>query len=160
MDLKNGFHLIRVRKGDEWKTAFRTRYGLFEFQVMPFGLTNRPSTFQDMMNHIFSYMLDVSVLAYMDDILINADTEEWHDNTIREVLRRLQENGLAISPEKCVWKTQEVEFLGYIIGQEGIKMSQEKAEAVLSWQRPNSLTEVQSFLGFANVYRRFIQDYS
>ena len=105
-------------------------------------------------------MLDVSVLAYMDDILINADTEEWHDNTIREVLRRLQENGLAILPEKCVWKTQEVEFLGYIIGQEGIKMSQEKAEAVLSWQRPNSLTEVQSFLGFANVYRRFIQDYS
>jgi len=160
MDLKNGFHLIRVREGDEWKTAVRTRYGLFEFEVMPFGLTNAPSTFQDMMNHIFSDMLDVGVLAYMDDILIYADTEERHDNTVREVLRRLQENGLAVSPEKCVWKTQEVEFLGYIIGQEGIKMSQEKVEAVLSWQRPNSLTEVQSFLGFANFYRRFIQDYS
>jgi len=150
MDLKNGFHLIQVREGDEWKTAFRTRYGLFEFRVMPFGLTNAPSTFQDMMNHIFSDMLDVGVLAYMDDILIYADTEERHDNTVREVLRRLQENGLAVSPEKCIWKTQEVEFLGYIIGQEGIKMSQEKVEAVLSWQRPNSLTEVQSFLRFAN----------
>jgi len=103
-----------------------------------------------MMNDIFSYMLDVGVLAYMDDILIDADTEERHDNTVREVLRRLQENSLAVSPEKYVWKTQEVEFLGYIIGQEGIKMSQEKVEAVLSWQRPNSLTEVQSFLGFAN----------
>jgi len=160
MDLKNRFHLIRVREGDEWKTGFRTRYGLFEFQVMPFGLINAPSTFQDMMNHIFSDMLDVGVLAYMDDILIYADTEERHDNTVREVLRRLQENGLAVSPEKCIWKTQEVEFLGYIISQEGIKMSQEKVEAVLSWQRPNSLTEVQSFLGFANFYRRFIQDYS
>jgi len=160
MDLKNRFHLIQVREGDEWKTGFRTRYGLFEFQVMPFGLTNAPSTFQDMMNHIFSDMLDVGVLAYMDDILIYADTEERHDNTVREVLRRLQENGLAVSPEKCIWKTQEVEFLGYIISQEGIKMSQEKVEAVLSWQRPNSLTEVQSFLGFANFYRRFIQDYS
>jgi len=152
MDLNNGFHLIRVREGDEWKTAFRTRYGLFKFQVMPFGLTNAPSTFQDMMNHIFSDMLDVGVLAYMDDILIYADTEKRHDNTVREVLRRLQKNGLAVSPEKCVWKTQEVEFLGYIIGQEGIKMSQEKVEAVLNWQRPNSLTEVQSFLGFANFY--------
>jgi len=160
MDLKNGFQLFRIREGDEWKTAFRTRYSLFEFQVMPFGLTNTPSTFQDMMNHIFSDMLDVGVLAYMDDILIYADTEERHDNTVREVLKRLQENGLAVSPEKCVWKTQEVEFLGYIIGQEGIKMSQEKVEAVLSWQRPNSLTEVQSFIGFANFYRCFIQDYS
>jgi len=112
------------------------------------------------MNHIFSHMLDVGVLAFMDDILIYAHTKERHDNTVREVLKRLQENGLAVSPEKCIWKTQEVEFLGYIIGQEGIKMSQEKVEAVLSWQRPNSLMEVQSFLGFANFYQRFIQDYS
>jgi len=87
MDLKNGFHLIRIREGDKWKTAFRTRYGLFEFQVMPFGLTNAPSTFQNMMNHIFSDMLDVSVLAYMDDIHIYTDTEERHDNTVREVLK-------------------------------------------------------------------------
>jgi len=112
MDLKNGFHLIRIRKGDKWKTAFRTRYGLFEFQVMPFGLTNTPSTFQDMMNHIFSDILDVGTLAYMDDILVYVDTEEKHDETVREVLKRLQNNGLAVSPEKCVWKAQEVEFLG------------------------------------------------
>jgi len=82
MDLKNGFHLIRMREGEEWKTAFRTRYGLFEFQVMPFGLTNAPSTFQDMMNHVFSDMLDVGVIAYMDDILVYADTEEGHDRTV------------------------------------------------------------------------------
>jgi len=160
MDLKNGFHLIRIREEDEWKTAFRTRYGLFEFQVMLFGLTNAPSTFQDMMNHIFSDMLNMGTLAYMDDILVYAETEEKHDEMVREVLKRLQNNGLAVSPEKCVWKAQEVEFLGYIIGRNGIRMSEEKVEAILGWKTPESLTETQSFLGFANFYRRFIQDYS
>jgi len=160
LDLKNGFNLIRIRKGDEWKTAFRTRYGLYEFQVMPFGLTNAPSTFQDMMNHVLSDILDVGVLAYMDDILIYAKTEEEHDRLVKEVLSRLQQNGLAVSPEKCVWKTEEVEFLGYVIGRNGIRMSTDKVDAVLSWKAPNSLTGVQSFLGFANFYRRFIQDYS
>ena len=160
MDLKNGFNLIRIREGDEWKTAFRTRYGLYEFNVMPFGLTNAPSTFQDMMNHILSDVLDIGVLAYMDDILVYAKSEKEHDELVRNVLERLQKNGLAISPEKCIWKAEEVEFLGYIIGRNGIRMSQSKVEAVLSWERPTSLKEVQSFLGFANFYRRFIQGYS
>jgi len=160
MDLKNGFHLIRIREGEEWKTAIRTRYGLFEFQVMPFGLPNAPSTFQDMMNHIFSDMLDMGTLAYMDDILVYADTEEKHNQMVREVLKRLQNNGLAVSSEKCVWKTQKVEFLGYIIGRNGIRMSEEKVEAILGWKTLESLTETQSFLGFDNFYRRFIQDYS
>ena len=160
MDLKNGFNLIRVREGDEWKTAFRTRYGLYEFQVMPFGLTNAPSTFQDMMNHIFSDMLDLGLITYMDDILIYAKTREEHDNLVRETLKRLQENGLAVSADKCVWRTTEVEFLGYVLSREGVKMANDKVDAVLSWKTPESLTEVQSFLGFANFYRRFIQDYS
>jgi len=127
---------------------------------MPFGLTNAPSTFQDMMNHVLSDILDVGVLAYMDDILIYGKTEEEHDRLVKEILERLQKNGLAVSPEKCVWKTQEVEFLGYIIGRNGMKMSEEKVKAVLSWEMPKSLTEVQLFLGFPNFYRRFIQDYS
>jgi len=160
LDLKNGFNLIRIREGDEWKTAFRTRYGLYEFQVMPFGLTNAPSTFQDMMNHVFSDMIDLGLLVYMDDFLIYAKTEEEHDQRVKEVLRRLRENRLAVSPDKCVWKTQEVEFLGYVIGRDGIKMAKGKVEAVLEWKTPASLTEVQSFLGFANFYRRFIKDYS
>jgi len=127
---------------------------------MPFGLTNAPSTFQDMMNHILSDMLDMGTLAYMDDILVYANTEEKHDEMVREVLKRLQNNGLAISPEKCIWKAQEVEFLGYIIGRNGIRMLEEKVEAILSWKTPESLTETQSFLGFANFYRCFIRDYS
>ena len=160
MDLKNGFNLIRIRKGDEWKTAFRTRYGLYEFQVMPFGLTNAPSTFQNMMNHILSDVLDVGVLAYMDDIMVYAKTEEEHDRLVKDVLGRLQKHGLAVSPEKCVWKTHDVEFLGYRIGRNGVSMSQDKVEAVLSWTRPTSVKEIQSFLGFANFYRGFIRDYS
>jgi len=160
MDLKSGFALIRIRKGDEWKTAFRTRYGLYEFNIMPFGLANAPATFQDMMNHVFSDMIDLGLLVYMDDILIYAKTEQEHDDLVRKVLQRLTKNKLADEPAKCVWRVSEVEFLGYIIGRDGIKMSQEKVEAVLSWKSPSSLVETQSFLGFANFYRRFIQDYS
>jgi len=160
MDLKNGFNLIRIREGDEWKTAFRTRYGLYEFKVMPFGLTNAPSTFQDMMNHVLSDILDVGVLAYMDDILVYGKTQEEHDALVKDVLERLRKNGLAVLPEKCTWSAQEVEFLGYVIGRKGVEMSPGKIEAVLAWETPRSVTEVQSFLGFANFYRRFIQDYS
>jgi len=127
---------------------------------MPFGLTNALSTFQDMMNHVLSDVLDVGVLAYMDDILIYAKTEEEHDRLVKEVLDRLQQNGLAVLPEKCVWKAEEVKFLGYVIGRDGIKMSTAKVEAILSWKAPTSVTEVQSFLGFANFCRRFIRDYS
>jgi len=113
-----------------------------------------------MMNHVLSDLLDVGVLAYMDDILVYAGTKSEHDHLVKEVLRRLQDNGLAVSPEKCVWRAQEVEFLGYVIGKEGIKLSNDKVQAVLSWKIPKSLTAVQSFLGFANFYRRVIQDYS
>jgi len=122
MDLKNGLNLIRIREGDEWKTAFRIRYGLYKFQVMLFGLTNTPSTFKDMMNHIFSDMLDLGLIAYVDDIQIYAKTQAEHDRMVRETLRRLQENGLAVAADKCVWRTTEVEFLGYILSREGVKM--------------------------------------
>ena len=160
LDLKNRFNMIRIRVGDEWKTAFGIRYGLYKFQVIPFGLTNTPSIFQDMMNHIFSDMIDLGLLVYMDDFLIYVKIEEENDQRVKEVLRRLGENQLVVSSDKCIWKTQEVEFLGYVIGQEGIKMAKGKVEAVLEWKTPASLTEVQSFLGFANFYRRFVKDYS
>jgi len=132
IDLKNGFNLIWICEGDEWKTAFRTRYGLYEFKVMPFGLTNAPSTFQDMMNHVLSDILDVGVLAYMDDILVYGKTREEYNALVKEVLKRLRKNGLAVSPEKCMWSAQEVEFLGYIIRKKGVEMSTGKIEAVLA----------------------------
>jgi hypothetical protein len=156
IDLKNGYHLVRIKEGDEWKTAFRTRYGLYEFMVMPFGLCNAPATFQDMINHIFRDLLDQGLVAYIDDILIYATTREKHDRLVTEVLTRLRDNRLAVSAEKCEWAKDEVEFLGYMVGREGVKMSQEKVQAVLEWKSPQSLMEVQQFLGFANFYRRFI----
>jgi len=160
IERKNGYHLVRIKEGEEWKIAFHTRYGLYEFLVMPFGLTNVPATFQDMMNHIFRDMIDLGLLAYIDDRLIYAKTEEEHDTIVKEVLQRLQANRLAISLEKYAWKQKEVEFLGYVIGREGIKMAEEKMKAVLKWKSPASLVETQSFLEFANFYRRFIKDFS
>jgi hypothetical protein len=160
MDLKNGFHLIRIREGDERKTAFRTRLGLYEFMVMPLSLSNALATFQDKMNHIFHDMIDFGLLVYIDDLLVYVKTQPEHDEIVLEVLRRVQTNGLAVSAEKYVWRVTEVEFLGYIIGRNGIKMSAEKVEAILEWKSPSSLAEVQSFLGFANFYRHFIQNYS
>ena len=160
IERKNRYHLVRIKEGEEWKTTFHTRYGLYEFLVMPFGLTNVPATFQDMMNHIFRDMIDLGLLVYIDDRLIYAKTEEEHDTIVKEVLQRLQANRLAISPEKYAWKQKEVEFLGFVIGREGIKMAEEKMKAVLEWKSPTSLVETQSFLGFANFYRRFIKDFS
>jgi len=113
-----------------------------------------------MMNHVFSDLLDVGVLAYMDDILVNTKTEKEDDRLVKEVLERLQTNILVVSPEKCIWKTQEVEFLGYVTGRNGIVMSCDKVEAVLNWEEPRSVSETQSFLGFANFYRHFIKNYS
>jgi len=127
---------------------------------MPFGLSNAPATFQDLMNHIFSDMLDLGLIAYMDDILMYATTRDEHDRIVRKTLKWLQQHGLAVAADKCVWRAKEVEFLGYILSRDGIKMAQDKVEAVLSWKTPRSLTEVQLFLGFANFYHRFIQNYA
>jgi hypothetical protein len=127
---------------------------------MLFGLTNALATFQDMMNHIFRDLLDQGVIAYIDDVLIYAETEEKHNELVKEVLKRLKENGLVISPEKCIWASNKVECLGYIISEEGIEMAKDKVQTVLVWEPPKSLKETQAFLGFANFYRQFIKDFS
>ena len=120
-----------MKAGDEWKTAFRTCYGLYEFKLMPFRLTNAPSIFQDMLNHIFTDMLDLRLIVYRDDILIYAKTQAEHDGIVRKTLKRLQDNGLAVAADKCVWRAKEVEFLGYVLSRDGVKMAQDKVEAVL-----------------------------
>ena len=160
IDLKNGYHLIRIKKGDEWKTVFRCRYGLFEYLIMPFGLMNAPATFQAMINHIFRDLLDQGTIAFMDDLMVHASTKEKHDEIALEVLRRLRENRLCIAPDKCEWSKDRVEFLGYMISGDGVEMTDEKIETLKNIKPVNSLKEVQCFLGFANFYRRFIKDYS
>ena len=160
IDLKTGFNLIRIKKGDEWKTAFRTRYGLYEYLVMPFGLANAPATFQNMMNDIFRDLIDQGVLVYMDDFLIYTKTMDEHIEIVKDILSRLQLWELAVEIDKCEFHQTQVEFLGYIISPDGFSMSDRKIKCIQEWETPKTVKEVQSFLGFANFYRRFIENFS
>jgi len=160
LDLKDGYHLIRIKKGDEWKTAFRTRYGQYEYKVMPFGLVNAPATFQRMMNKILREFLDQGVVVYLDDILIYSKTHAEHVAMVKKVLSRLMEHQLAVSIKKSEFHVKAVEFLGYIVATDGVTMSTWKVDSIRKWKGPRSVKEVQIFLGFANFYRRFIANFS
>lgn len=160
IDLRGAYNLVRVKEGDEWKTAFRTRYGHFEYNVMPFGLTNAPAVFQHMMNDIFREHLDDFVVIYLDDILIYSKNEEEHEKHVRLVLEKLRERGLYAKLEKCLFHQSEMEFLGFVATTEGLKMDPKKVETIMSWEVPKSVRDVQCFLGFANFYRIFIKNYS
>lgn len=159
-DLKNGFHLLRMRKGTEWKTSFRTRYGLYEYPLMPFGLWTAPSTFQAMINAVLHHLLDEGVIAYIDDILIYSETEEEHIRLVKKVLQRLREAKLCVSIKKSSFHASDVESLEYHISAEEITMSLDKVKALGDWPIPHNVKEVQAFLGFANFYRRFIESSS
>ena len=160
IDLRHAYHLVRITEGDEWKTAFRTRYGSFEWLVMPFGLTNAPAAFQRFMNDIFSDLLDVNVIVYLDDILIFSDDPVDHIKHVREVFRRLRLNELYARPDKCFFSKDTVEYLGFILTKDGLTMDPRKVQVIMDWPEPRKVKDVQSFLGFANFYRRFISGYS
>ena len=134
--------------------------GLFEPTVMFFGLTNSPATFQAMMNELLRDLTNMGKVAvFIDNVIVGTETEEGHDELVVEVIKRLEENDLYVKPEKCKWKVREVEFLGVVIGPEGIKMEKEK-EGVLEWPTPKCVKDVQKFLGLANYYRRFIEGFA
>ena len=160
LDLRWGYHNVRLKEGDEWKAAFRTKEGHFEPTVMTFGLTNAPATFQHMMNDIFKDLIGVYVIIYLDDLLIFSEDESMHDEHVREVLRRLRENDLFCKPEKCKFRQSTVEYLGLLISQGNVSMDPAKVAAVVDWPTPKKLKDVQAFIGFANFYRRFIRDFS
>ncbi|GAA5907915.1 hypothetical protein JCM5296_006131 [Sporobolomyces johnsonii] len=160
LDLRNGYHQLRIAEGDEWKTAFRTRYGHFEYQVMPFGLTNAPAAFQNLINDTFRPFLDSFVVVYLDDILVYSKTREEHVKHVKTVLNTMRQACLFAKAEKCSFDEPSTEYLGFLVDREGIRMDPKKTESVRSWPQPSNLREVQSFLGFANFYRRFIKDYS
>ncbi len=160
IDLRGAYKLVGIRPGDEWKIAFRTRYGHFEYIVMPFGLTNTPAVFQHMANDIFGDLLDIFLIIYLDDLLIYSKTQEEHDAHVCQVLQRLREHGLYAKLEKCSFDCEQVEFLGYIISSNGISMDPAKVQTVLDWKTPCSVRDVQCFLGFSNVYRKLINRHS
>lgn len=148
-----------MKQGEEQKTAFRTRFGLYEYLVMLFGLTNAPTTFQAYINNVLRRYLDVFVVVYLDDILVYSKTIEDHVQHVRKVLQALKEADLRIKPKKTEFYKQEVKFLGYIVSREGLKMDSKKIEAITSQLKPTTVKEVQSFLRFANFYRQFIAGY-
>jgi hypothetical protein len=152
--------MIRFAEGDEWKMAFRTRYGLFESLVMPFGLTKAPASFQKFINDTLRPFLHIFCPALLGDILIYSDNMKEHKEHIRGVMTALKEAGLYLKAEKCEFNKEEVKYLGLIIIVNGIRMDLEKFQAVENWEALERLKEVQAFLGFANFYLRFILNYS
>ena len=162
IDLKSGYNLVRIADGDEWKTAFRTRYGSYEFLVMHFGLTNAPATFQNFMNDTFYDLLDRFVAAYLDDLIIytESDSLEDHIAQVREVLLRCRNNGLFANAKKCEFHVQTIEYVGYIVSPTGLSMDPTKIRTIEAWPLPRTVRDVQSFLGFANFYRRFIRNFA
>ena len=153
MDLRWGYNNMRIKEEDEWKVAFTTPERSFELTVMFFGLTNSPATFQAMMNELLRDLINTEKVAvFIDDVIIEIETEEGHDELVVEVIRRLEKNNLYVKLEKCKWKVQEVGFLGVVIGLEGIKIEKEKVRGVLKWPTPKCVKDVQKFLGLENYY--------
>ncbi|GKC32604.1 putative reverse transcriptase domain-containing protein [Tanacetum coccineum] len=160
IDLRSGYHQLRVHEDDIPKTAFRTRYGHFKFTVMPFGLTNAPAVFMDLMNWVCKPYLDKFVIVFIDDILIYSKTKEEHEVHLKLVLELLRKEKLYAKFSKCEFWLQEVHFLRHVVNQSGIHVDPSKIEAVKNWKAPTTSSEVRSFLGLAGYYRRFIANFS
>ncbi|GJT68854.1 putative reverse transcriptase domain-containing protein [Tanacetum coccineum] len=160
IDLRSGYHQLRVRKEDILKTAFRTRYGHYEFQVMPFGLTNAPAVFMDLMNRVCKPYLDKFVIVFIDDILIYSKNKQEHEEHLKQILELLKKEELYAKFSKCEFWISKVLFLGHMIDSEGIHVDPAKIEAIKDWTSPKSPTEIRQFLGLAGYYRRFIEGFS
>ncbi|GJR92813.1 putative reverse transcriptase domain-containing protein [Tanacetum coccineum] len=160
IDLRSGYHQLRVREEDISKTAFRTRYGHYEFQVMPFGLTNAPAVFMDLMNRVCKPYLDKFVIVFIDDILIYSKNKQEHEEHLKIILELLKKEELYAKFSKCEFWIPKVQFLGHVIDNKGIHVDPAKIESVKDWASPKTPTEIRQFLGLAGYYRRFIEGFS
>lgn len=160
LDLQSGYHQIRMSEESIPKTAFRTRFGHYEFTVLPFGLCSAPATFQRLMNEIFRQHLDVFVLVYLDDILVFSKNEEDHAQHLHKVFEILRQHQLYAKLSKCAFGQSSLPFLGHIVGKDGIRVDPAKVDAITTWPTPTSQHDVRCFLGLANYYRRFVKGFS
>ncbi|GKA18597.1 putative reverse transcriptase domain-containing protein [Tanacetum coccineum] len=160
IDLRSGYHQLRVREEDIPKTAFRTRYGHYEFQVMPFGLTNAPAVFMDLMNRVCKPYLDKFVIVFIDDILIYSKNKKEHEEHLKAILELLKKEELYAKFSKCEFWIPTVQFLGHVIDCQGIHVDPAKIESIKDWASPKTPTEIRQFLGLAGYYRRFIEGFS
>ncbi|MBW0520243.1 hypothetical protein O181_059958 [Austropuccinia psidii MF-1] len=160
IDLRGAYILLRIKEGYEHLTCFRTKYGSFEYLVMPFGRTNAPASVQNLVNDIFQDLLDVYVVVYLDDLRVFSKREEEHVTHVSTVLSRLRANNLFAKASKCLFHVSSIEYLGYVVSSEGLKMDQANVQQILNWPPPRNLKALQSFLGFANFYHHFMKNYS
>jgi hypothetical protein len=160
IDLRSGYHQRRMKLGDEWKTAFKIKFALYEWLVMPFELTNAPSTFMSLMNEVLCLFIGKFVVVYFDDILIYSKSLDKYIEHLRAVFDALCEACLFANLEKCTFCTNRVAFLDYVVTPQGIEVDEVKIEAIKSWLIPVTLTQLQSFLGLAGFYRCFMRDFS
>ncbi|KAA0053259.1 pol protein [Cucumis melo var. makuwa] len=160
IDLRSGYHQLRIKDSHVPKTAFRSRYGHYEFIVMSFGLTNAPAVFMDLMNRVFREFLDTFVIVFIDDILIYSKTEVEHEEHLRVVLETFRSNKLYAKFSKCEFWLKQVSFLGHVVSKAGVSVDPAKIEAVTGRPRPSTVSEVRSFLGLASYYRQFVENFS
>jgi hypothetical protein len=160
LDLHDAYHRIPIKQGDKWKTAFRTWYGHYKYLVMPFGLTNTPATFQRYINKAMRGILDNYYIIYLNNILIFSQMEEEHERHVHEVLQRLEQHDLYVKLSKCNFHEREVNFLGFIMGQNGIRINPERSRTVANWPVLASFNNIQVFLGFTGYFHCFIHQYS
>lgn len=160
LDLNSGYHQLRVHGNDTHKTAFRTRYGLYEFTVVPFGLTGAPAAFMKFVQSLFHHLLDQSVVVFVDDILIYSKTEIEHRKHVKEVLDILRRNELYAKLPKCQLFQSEVTFLGHVLSKDGLSVESDKIKAMNEWPRPQNRKHILSFLGLCGYYRTFIENFS
>ncbi|XP_019059496.1 PREDICTED: uncharacterized protein LOC109117167 [Tarenaya hassleriana] len=160
IDLKSGYHQVRMKEGDGWKTAFKTKQGLYEWLVMPFGLTNAPNTFMRLMNQVLRGFIGKFVVVYFDNILIYSQDEKDHISHLEQVMTTLRKESLYANLKKCSFCTNELVFLGFVVSSQGLRVDGEKVKAIQEWPTPSTIGHVRSFLGLASFYRRFVWDFS
>jgi hypothetical protein len=160
IDLRSGYHQLRIQPSDIAKTAFITKYRLYEYRVISFGLTNAPAYFMYLMNKVFMEFLNKFVVVFIDDILVYSKNEEEHEEHLRLVLQKLRENQLYAKLSKCEFWLSEILFLGHVTTDGGVAVDPGKVRDVLKWETPTLVSEIQSFLRLAGYYRRFIEGFS
>ncbi len=160
IDIKNAYYRLWIWEADEWKTAFWTRYGLFECLMMQFGLTNAQASFQPYIYWVLWPYLNISVIVYLDDVFVFSLDPSQYEKHVWEVLKAFLEAGLYAKLSKCLFSVIYILFLEFILIDKGIEMKEDRISTILNWPEPESVCEVQSFLGFANIYRRFVKGFS